>query len=104
MRTKGGEICFTDEDIEKATISRMKMKKPTAVDQVFILKWMKEEGIECVGSLEEADMQCVNDYVPRIKGNGAVAVVLGNLEENNLTAPLHSKRIPSKSVSNFFFC
>lgn len=140
------------------------MKKPTAVDQAFILKWMKEEGIECVGLLEEADMQCVkfekdgivdgiltedsdmfglgaenlyckmskkkngeyqvkhlnrghffhpsnpyksqlnrhqhnlldaalllgNDYVPRIKGNGAVAVVLG-LEEKNLTAPLQSR-------------
>jgi len=54
-----GEKCFTDEEIEDATTSRMNMRKPTAADQAFILVWMKEEDIECVGSLEEADMQCV---------------------------------------------
>ena len=58
-RALQGEKCFTDEEIENATTSRMNMKKPTAVDQAFILVWMKEEDIECVGSLEEADMQCV---------------------------------------------
>lgn len=43
----------------EATESRMKMKKPTPADHANVLKWLLDQNIECVGSLEEADLQLV---------------------------------------------
>ncbi len=56
---RGGFYSFTDEEIEKATAARMKMSHPTAYNHANVLRWMKAEGIECVGSLEEADLQMI---------------------------------------------
>lgn len=53
------DCVFTDEELSVATESRMKMRKPTAHDHANVLRWMKEEGIMCIGSLEEADLQLV---------------------------------------------
>ena len=52
-------IQFTTEELKEATDSRMKSAKPTPYDQANILKWMKGQGIECYGSLFEADQQMI---------------------------------------------
>ena len=54
-----GVTTFTQKEIDEATTSRMKMKKPTAADHANVLNWMKEDGIQCIGSLEEADLQLI---------------------------------------------
>ena len=48
-----------DATLKKATDSRMKMSHPTVIDHANILRWMKENSIECVGSIAEADQQMV---------------------------------------------
>eukprot|EP00956_Cyclotella_meneghiniana_P011249 scaffold15816_cov70-Cyclotella_meneghiniana.AAC.16 len=48
-----------DATLKKATDSRMKMSHPTVIDHANILRWMKENNIECVGAIAEADQQMV---------------------------------------------
>ena len=50
---------FTEDEIEKATDSRMKMKKPTVADHTNALLWLKSQNVQCVGSLQEAGLQMV---------------------------------------------
>ena len=50
---------FTAQELSDASKARMKMKKPTYLDQAGILAWMKSEDIEVYGSLFEADQQMV---------------------------------------------
>jgi len=52
-------IQFSAEQLKEATESRMKSGKPTPNDQTNILQWMKKQGLECYGSLLEADQQMV---------------------------------------------
>eukprot|EP00804_Cyclotella_cryptica_P028622 CCRYP_020607-RA/>CCRYP_020607-RA protein AED:0.33 eAED:0.33 QI:0/-1/0/1/-1/1/1/0/141 len=47
------------ETLKGATEARMKMSHPNAVDHANILRWMKENDIECIGSIAEADQQMV---------------------------------------------
>jgi 5'-3' exonuclease len=58
---------LSEEEMQKATASRMGMKKTNPVDRAAILKWMKEENIRCCGSLLEADQQMV-----KLKQDGIV--------------------------------
>ena len=52
-------IQFSSQQLKEATESRMKTGKPTSNDQANILNWMKEQKLECYGSLLEADQQMV---------------------------------------------
>jgi hypothetical protein len=46
-----GETVFMKDEIAEATESCMKME--------IVLKWLLDQKVECVGSLEEADLQLV---------------------------------------------
>ena len=41
------DYVFISDDISRATVARMKMSHPTALDHANVLRWIKKEGIEC---------------------------------------------------------
>ena len=79
---------LSEEEMQKATASRMGMKKPNPVDHAAILKWMKEENILCCGSLLEADQQMV-----KLEKDG---IVEGIITEDGDIVGLGARRVLCK--------
>ena len=52
-------IELTAEQLKEAIDSRLKLAKPTPLDQANALKWMNWQGLECYGSLLEADQKII---------------------------------------------
>ena len=54
------EDCLIDkDDIKKATVSWMQTKHLSPLDRANVLKWLKNNGIECYGPLFEGDQQII---------------------------------------------
>ena len=66
----------------------MKLSHPTVVDHANILRWMKENNIECIGSNAEADQQMI-----QLERDG---VVDGIITEDSDIVALGAKRIICK--------
>ena len=60
-------LSFSKTELEKAFKARKNMACPTNLDQANIVAWLKDNGIECYGSLCEADQQMV-----RLEKDGVV--------------------------------
>ena len=52
-------VQVTAEQLKSPTDARIKYGNPNDFDQANILKWMNAQGLECCGSLLEADQQMV---------------------------------------------
>lgn len=90
---------FTEEEIEEATSSRMKMSHPTSLDHAAALRWMKAENIECCGSYGEADQQMV-----RLEKDGIVdGIISEDGDEVALGAKLLLTKMSRKSNGEFQF-
>ena len=88
---------FTEQELVDAAKSRMKMRKPTYLDQAAILKWMKSEDIHVIGSLFEADQQMV-----KLEQEGMVDGILS--EDGDIVAlggKLVLAKLSRKSNGNF---
>ena len=81
-------ISVAPETLKEATEDRMKMSHPNAVDHANILRWMKENDIECIGSIAEADQQMV-----QLERDG---VVDGVISEDGDIVALGAKRVLCK--------
>ena len=86
------DLSFTEDEIEKATESRMKMKKPTAADHANVLQWLKSRNVKCIGSLEEADLQMV-----KLEKDG---IVDGIISEDGDEFALGAKKLFCKMKRN----
>ena len=76
--------------LKEATESRTKLSHPTSYDHANILRWMKDEGNECIGSIAEADQQMV-----QLERDGVVDGIITEDSDINIIA-LGAKRVLCK--------
>ena len=62
---------FTDVELEEATKGRKAMKHPTAMDHANFLRWLIQEGVECYGSIYEANQQLI-----RLEADGEIDAIM----------------------------
>ena len=87
---KEANITVDATKLKEATDAQMKMSHPTVVDHGNILRWMKENNIECIGSIAiaKADQQMI-----KLERKGLVDRII--TEDSDLVA-LGAKRIICK--------
>ena len=88
LALKNDGAVFTVEQVERATAARMRMKKPSALDQAALLRWMLDEGIEVYRSVLEADQQ-----MAKLEKDG---IVDGIISEDGDMIANGAKRVFSK--------
>ena len=91
---------FSDADLDKTANARMKMKKPSSIDQASILQILRDERAECVGALYEAKQQLVE-----LEQDGHIDLIIS--EDGDLIS-LGGRRVlckmSRKANGEYYFC